>query len=200
MIQKTHAEVLRHFIWAPDAETFGVIPRITILLAGLWLSGCASLQLAQTAQPPIAYGAHCGLYPDSVWCGAPADPIPYKSLGEIHALTLSRFDYVSDIDLYGWQDYWSSHGDDVLSGRGFAGDCDNFALTACELAHRAGHQDVSIVLAWTETGEYHAVCAVDDRILDNRYAQVMPVHRLPYRWHIGMAINEPWSWRYVFFR
>jgi predicted transglutaminase-like cysteine proteinase len=24
VIQKTHAEVLRHFVWAPDSETFGV--------------------------------------------------------------------------------------------------------------------------------------------------------------------------------
>jgi predicted transglutaminase-like cysteine proteinase len=102
----------------------------------------------------------------------------------------------ADQETFNEPEHWSSFSEDVLHGKIFYGDCDNFALTCAELLVIEGFEkkDIRIALCWTETNEYHAVCVYKNEVLDNRHRRVIPFNEIKYKWHKSMRLDEL-KWR-----
>lgn len=81
-----------------------------------------------------------------------------------------------------------------------AGDCEDFALTKQAALRAAGLPAGALRLAtaYTERGEYHTVLtAQTDRgtyVLDNRFADPLPLAEVPYRWIMVERPDQPFRW------
>lgn len=81
-----------------------------------------------------------------------------------------------------------------------AGDCEDFALTKQAALRAAGLPAGALRLAtaFTERGEYHTVLtAQTDRgtyVLDNRFADPLPLGEVPYRWVMLERPDRPFRW------
>lgn len=81
-----------------------------------------------------------------------------------------------------------------------AGDCEDFALTKQAALRAAGLPAGALRLAtaYTERGEYHTVLtAQTDRgtyVLDNRFADPLPLAAVPYRWIMVERPDQPFRW------
>jgi predicted transglutaminase-like cysteine proteinase len=83
------------------------------------------------------------------------------------------------------------------------GDCEDFALTKREALRAAGLPAGALRLAtaYTEAGEYHTVLTVRTErgtvVLDNRFAGVLPLADLPYRWVMVELPDHPLAWAHL---
>ena len=115
-------------------------------------------------------------------------PEIWSTLNRVNRRWNERITYQSDMEHYGRLDYWCIPQDGL-------GDCEDYVLAKKRALE---NQNISSYLAtcWVETGEYHAVLIVrfnpGDYVLDNRYDQVMPWDRLPYKWHKMQKEDGHW--------
>lgn len=107
------------------------------------------------------------------------------------------FIWHSDQAQHGICEHWTSYADDVDDGVVFRDDCDAFALTCAELLVRAGitTDRVAVVTCTDAKAQGHAVCRVDDYVLDNQCRGVRHISSLPYQWRSSMSLAEPGIWR-----
>lgn len=104
-----------------------------------------------------------------------------------------RFEYHSDAERYGCEEYWMTLADLDKNGK-LRDDCDGHALF-CRSELRKLEIPNRLVFCQCETGEYHLVCEVKGWILDNRYARVQNRDKLPYKWIAMSGYNkgDPWT-------
>lgn len=97
----------------------------------------------------------------------------FKTLRNIHARNMKRFQYVTDKSKWGLLEYWEP--DQVLFpiGAKFTGDCEEFARVCMHDSMEAGFT-ARLIVCLTELGEGHCICEVMDSqaqssvFLDNR--------------------------------
>jgi len=118
----------------------------------------------------------------------------YFELSKIHDRVHRGFRYKHDIHNYGVDEDWRFpvDPDNVVD------DCDGFAI-ACRMLVKEMDPDLEtrLVACQTETGEWHAVCAVGNYILENRYYRVMTKEELikeGYKFHYVSGLNPGDDW------
>lgn len=124
-------------------------------------------------------------------------------LTECHNMVSHRFHYQSDDKTFGRPDYWMSYAKDVIEGKDFTGDCDDFCMTMVEVLvdhYQIPRSDIRMVICDVEAGRgRHIVCTVDDVdttiVLDNRYSYIMPWEDLSaYTWIMYAIMDKPNFW------
>ena len=128
----------------------------------------------------------------------------YKDIAKnTHKKVLSRFKYLTDEKQYDKVDEWRSHLDAVLGNENFSDDCDGFALTCADfLAYTGiGKGKIRLVICYTETGEGHLVCTLDDSevndtyVLDNRMKSIKSWNKMKgYKWVKYCTLNDVHTW------
>ena len=117
-----------------------------------------------------------------------------KEIKKIHHDILSRFEYMSDIKIWGVDEHWERY-DEIPEEGPIVGDCDCFAM-ACRRECRKLDIPSRLVYVLTEKGGGHLVLSVDKWILDNRYTKVITKESLDgvYVWIRISAFKkgDPW--------
>jgi len=118
----------------------------------------------------------------------------YFELSKIHDRIHRGFKYQHDIVTFGIDEHWGY----PVDVDNLVDDCDGFAI-ACRMLIRKMDPDLEtrLIACQTETGEWHAVCAVGNYILENRYFRVMLKEELlteGYIFHYASGLNpgDPW--------
>ena len=97
--------------------------------------------------------------------------------------TYSKFNYVSDRELYG-KDNRLSFADAVKNNQDFHGDCDDFVYTMRDLLHEQGYTTETYLVRTHVISNLHMVLKVKEGdeyyMVDNRYHMVRT-------WDIGMT-------------
>ncbi len=94
-----------------------------------------------------------------------------KDLDNVLSDTLRKFSYVSDKEQYGG-DRKISFAKQVKEGKGFKGDCDDFAYTIRDLLLEKGHAVQTVIVRTPKVSGsiLHMVVKVDSKyMIDNRY-------------------------------
>lgn len=116
----------------------------------------------------------------------------YQDLPQLEACNeqLNAMPYVSDATRYNHVDWWER----VTDG---GGDCEDYALAKLNWLVARGWpvEYLRLACCYVETGEYHAVLAVDlpdqeQLVLDNRFPQPMPLGDLHRHGYIPDRIQE----------
>lgn len=114
------------------------------------------------------------------------------------------FVWTRDREQFGRDEDWRSHIAAYRAGEIVRDDCDGYMMTAADALLDAGADPATLrlVTCTTETGEGHAVCAVDQGgetlILDNRQRAVWTwgeMVQAGYRFDRSMRLSEPGVWR-----
>jgi predicted transglutaminase-like cysteine proteinase len=109
----------------------------------------------------------------------------------------SAIRYVSDVQQYGVDDYWTMP---LASGGSAAGDCKDYVLEKRRALIAAGvpAQDLSIAIVKTGWGESHAVLLVatnkGELVLDSLRGEILPWRQAPYTWVERQAPGSSLSW------
>lgn len=117
-------------------------------------------------------------------------PERWKELQHVN-VEVNRFKYVTDIDRYGKEDFWTT----IDSG---GGDCEDYALEKRKRLMALGWSVDDLRLAvCTVAGEGHAVLTVDSDlgtyVLDNNMDDVVPWKSLSdYEWIVRQAHDGPY--------
>lgn len=118
----------------------------------------------------------------------------YQICSDVLTRVHAGFTYVSDEENYGLSEHWGFP-DDVDN---FQDDCDGFAIACRMLLKEKG---IKCRLVACTVGDYgwHAVCAVGNYILENRYRRVMtkeelerPPHNYTFRYISGFEPGDAW--------
>ncbi len=110
----------------------------------------------------------------------------YDILRTIHAQTFKDFTYQFDKDKWKVPEFWE--GEQILrpaieEGKGFTGDCEDFAMVCLQKAMKAGFK-ARLVFCKVETGEGHCICEVaseDNKeafYFDNRFRHLAEISHL----------------------
>jgi predicted transglutaminase-like cysteine proteinase len=120
------------------------------------------------------------------------------TVDQIFQDALARFEYRSDMAQFGRPEYWMTRQeiDSQFAATGrLIGDCDDFAALVLSRLRDAGHQ-ARYVFCLTRDG-YHLVVESDGLIFDSLQKQVLPIHRLPYKWVSVSGYQPNQIWRKV---
>jgi predicted transglutaminase-like cysteine proteinase len=158
------------------------ISRYALLMPVLFLLGCTT--------QPTPFRLKAGLLTQLL--DLPEDVKPV--LDEVLQRVNDKFQYDSDLLIYGERDYWSP----ASESNGWRGDCEDYALLCRELLQAKGVYGSLLLTCWTEAGQYHCVLYMEGWILDVRFSKVMSnsdLERVGYKWH--KAGLEDGRWFYV---
>ena len=106
----------------------------------------------------------------------------------------AEHEYKTDQSGYGVGEQWE------IMGPGDTGDCEDFALTKMQALIDAGFEAKNLQIAWgqTETGGNHAFLLIQTSnrgtlVLDNRFANVMQIEKVPYRFQGYQRAGQAWA-------
>lgn len=118
----------------------------------------------------------------------------YETIKNVNLQVNSDHDYKTDQSGYGVGENWA------IMGEGETGDCEDFALTKMQALIDAEFNVKNLQLAWgqTETGGNHAFLVIQTSnrgtlVLDNRFANVMKIENVPYRFQAYQRAGQSWA-------
>ena len=170
-------------------------------LAGIEISGPASLPDGVDTAPPPGFVGFCMRWPAACTNGAKRQAMKLTFSNSL-AETLVRVNddvnhsisYESSVDHYGVANVWT------LGTTDGYGNCEDYSVTKREALRAAGlpGQALRIAIVQTPKGEYHAVLTVDtDKgvlVLDNINPAIRNWWDTPYTWLKRQAADDPLHW------
>jgi len=110
-----------------------------------------------------------------------------KLLKDLHRMMFKEFDYETDMEKYGHEEYWDIIPEEFKAGDKFSGDCENFALACRKVVRGAGFE--SRLIFCTLKGQGHCVLEVDGYIFDNRFETLSTKNFLEKKGYKWIAIS-----------
>lgn len=123
-----------------------------------------------------------------------------SQLQAIHDDVYSKFEPISDMEMWGARDYKATREERWIEGKIY-GDCDEFATEVYERAQAQG-LNAEYVELWRNEGDMingysykgHAVVILDGYVSDNRFQWVFPEKELWEKWNLikteGVTQND----------